>query len=756
MTTNTLAMVFLPSPFISRLFRRKKIHSKSQLQIPELKRVEKLIQKGNLERALREAEIIEEKGELGENSLLQNQVLKSSILTQQGASDRGLRLAEEVFKKSQQLGAPLIMVDALISRATALLELGRLSECLQVIADAENQLSTMHAEKLQYAVRDSSLKHLRGKAYRKKGDLDLAHEALQQCLATRQELGDSHVIADALNVIGIIYASKGAFDSAIEHLEQAMAIFEKLKNKLPIIKIRNNIGMICWQTGKLDLAIEYFRESYALSEELGNRRYVAAISLNIGLILWHRGELDSALEHYHKGLELYKELANKTEMTTCLNNIGIIHRMKGELVLALKFFQESLALAEEQGNKPEIAAALNNIGNLYRSKGDKEASFSYFERSLHLLEEIGNDFDTCEPLYNLIDLAVHEGSPEDAQPYFHRLKEMNDKGEIVLISQIYRIARAMMLKTSERIIKKGEAQLLFQQVVEEEISKHDVTVAAIENLCELLIHELGVSGNEEILIEVESLLRQLLDIATNQHNFELLANTYLLQSKIALLELNIRQARKLLTQAQLIAEEKSLWKLARAISGEFDTFLNQQASWENYIDRNASMRERIELARLEELVTRMIRQRMEDIPELPPEEPVMVFILANSGLSLFSKAFIPKDMTEDQLIGGFLTAIRSMGSEIFSKSGIMERIMFQEYTISLKALQSKIFCYVFKGQSYSALRKLDQFMERIQASSSINEGLARLLRTGMVLTESKITEIETIANKIFLSSAIAV
>ncbi|MFW9915016.1 MAG: tetratricopeptide repeat protein [Candidatus Thorarchaeota archaeon] len=746
----------MPSRFIARLFKRKELQPEDQLQSSDLKRVEDLIQQGKLKKALAEADKIEIREELGENDRLQNQVLKSRILIQQGNSDRGLELADLIFAESQQLENHLVMVDALISKASALLELGRLSESLQVIQEGEDLLSTKRFDKFQNAIRDSALKHLKGKVYRKKGDLDPALEVLKECLAIRQNLGNSYVIAEALNDIGIIYASKGDFPSAIENLEQAMAIFENLGNQPPIIKIRNNIGMIYWQTGKLDLALKFFQESYALSEELGNKRFIAAIATNIGLILWHRGELDSALDHYNKGLEIYETLAYKAEMATCLNNIGIIHSTRGELDLALDCFQRSLALAEEQGNKREIAANHNNIGLVYRDQGNPEGAFPNFERSLQLYEEIGNDFNTCEPLYRLVELAIHETSPEAAQPYFHRLAEMNASGENKLVSQKYRLARALMLKTSGRIVKKGEAQILLQHIADEEIIKHDTTVEAMLNLCELLIAELGVSGNEEILTDIDSLLNDLHDIASDQHIFEWLARTHLLRSKVALLELDIKEARNLLAQAQLIAEETGLINLAMTISSEFDSLLKEQAKWDKYVDQNASMRERLELARLEELVTRMVQKRIEEAPEVLPEEPVMVFILADSGLSLYSHSFPPQKMEDDQLLAGFLAAIRTMGSEIFSESGTMERIMYQEYTIAFKPLESMMFCYVFKGQSYSALRKLDLFMGVIQTSSSIWEALIRTLQTGLVLVGADETGIQKITNETFLSAVDAV
>lgn len=680
---------------------------------------------------------------------MQYKLFKSRIHTAKGDHSKGLQLAVEAFEESQKINNPLILLDALFFKATALLELGKLDKCLKTVQNGENLLSTIQGNEGVLADREAALKYITGKAYRRKGDLDLANDFLQACLSIRQASGSAPETADPLNDIGIIHAIKGEFESALDYLERSLAIFEELGNKHSIVKLRNNIGRIYSQVGKLDLALENFQGSLEVSKELGNKRLTAALLLNIGLTNWNKGELESALEFYQRSLALYEELESKNEMANCLNNIGLLYATKGELTKVLEIYQKSLTLRKELGDKQGIATSLNNIGQVYRIMEDFETSLTYFEKSLELFEEIGNDVDTSTAIYNLILVTMRARTIADIQPLLQRLEEMNAKKENKLISQCYRLSKATVLAMSTRIKDKARAQEMLEEISEEEIIQHDKIMDAMLQLTELLLFELKVTGDPIILDEINALTRRLVYIAQDQNNFFLLAETYMLQSKTALLELDVKRAQQLLNQAQLLAEGKGLPKLAMRISGEYDSLLDQMKKWDDYVDRDASMSERLELARLEDMVVRMIRKRETDIPEQPPEDPVMLLILAGSGLTLYSKAFVEEILADEHLVGGFLTAVGSLGSEIFASSGAIERIMYQDYTLALKPLESLSFVYVFKGQSYSALLKLDQFMQATYNSPIVWGALERTLNTGRTLDEGEERTMEEAIRQIF-------
>ncbi|MFX0210637.1 MAG: hypothetical protein ACFFDT_31950, partial [Candidatus Hodarchaeota archaeon] len=216
---------------------------------------------------------------------------------------------------------------------------------------------------------------------------------------------------------------------------------------------------------------------------------------------------------------------------------------------------------------------------------------------------------------NLLSIAIYQGSVELTQSYLQKLQEIDIKEENKHISQKYRLTKAMVLKESDRVVNIAEAQKLFQEVASEEIISLEHNVTANLNLCELLLQELRATGNVEILMELREVLSRLQKVAEGHNSHIWLAKTYWLQSKIALLEFDIKRSQELLTQAQMIANEKGLKKLLNKISSEHDILLIQFRKWEKVLEQKPSVSEIIELTQIEEMVERMIQKKLDSSDE---------------------------------------------------------------------------------------------------------------------------------------------
>lgn len=103
-------------------------------------------------------------------------------------------------------------------------------------------------------------------------------------------------------------------------------------------------------------------------------------------------------------------------------------------------------------------------------------------------------------------------------------------------------------------------------------------------------------------------------------------------------------------------------------------------------------------------------------------------------------------------MGGFLTAVQNVANEILAGTETLDRIMYQEHTITLKAHDPLMFSYIFKGASYSALQKLDQCMDTVNTSLAVWKWLIRLARSGILLATPEQRTLEGMVDKIFLTS----
>ncbi|MFX1255862.1 MAG: tetratricopeptide repeat protein [Promethearchaeota archaeon] len=495
-------------------------------------------------------------------------------------------------------------------RAEQLLNESKFDEALQIVLALEKQVPMPLNDQLTYLILKSNLMNRLG-SYEEA--INLANEAYQ----LSQELKNPLNQIDALyNLIEGLWRL-GNYDDALAMIIEGEKILKVIKERHPskFVQIKASLmyhrGVVYRNTGELDLGLMYSQQSLKLQQE-NNLVRDSAYSFNIiGIIYFQKGQLDQALEYYQKSLDLHKKLNDTQYIAKCLNNIGEVYRNKGELERSLEYYHQSLVLFEKIGNITDIAHVLHNIGLIYQGKGDLNRAINYYQQGLVLNEQIGNNNDIADSLFQLVSVAIDNKAPEMAQIYLQRLQQIQASDENKIIRQRKQVAEALLLKTSDRMIQKAKAQELLQLVSEAEIVYHEVTVAALLNLCDLLLYELRISDELEVLDEVQDLVNKLLDIAKEQHSYWLLVEIYVLKSKLALLELDMQSAHQFLAQAQLTAEEMGLQGLILRLSHERDSFQEQTDRWEFFIEDNAPMSKRLDLAQLEIQIRQMVQKRLE-------------------------------------------------------------------------------------------------------------------------------------------------
>jgi hypothetical protein len=157
--------------------------------------------------------------------------------------------------------------------------------------------------------------------------------------------------------------------------------------------------------------------------------------------------------------------------------------------------------------------------------------------------------------------------------------------------------------------------------------------------------------------------------------------------------------------------------LARKISNDHDELLKDLNIWENLEASDISLAERMELARLNKQMGQMVRKRELELPDLQDEEPIILLIISEGGIPIFSESFVEEWSFEENLFGGFLTAVNSFSDEIFSEG--LNRANFGEYTIIMDSISPFLVCYLFKGQSYLAQQKLKSFIDNFKKDETI-------------------------------------
>lgn len=539
--------------------------------------------------------------------------LKADITYRIGSFKKALNLAQNALKESEKQANQLQAVNALILESTIFWRLGQFTDSMEVIDKGETILNRMKdIDELLMMKKKARFLYRRSTVYSSLGNFNLSFKFAKESLALREKIGDKEDIANSLNSVANFYLVTGDLDKALSHYKRSLHLFEEIDDVEAIGMILINVGFLYILKGEFGEALANFQRTITILEEFGNNTFYASGLGGVGYVYLLQGKLNEALECFQKSLNICEEIGDKESIAMNLGVIGSAYTGKGELKTALKNLQKCLEICEEIGvsKGPYVGWYLNFIGRIYFVKGDYKIALDYYQRALAIFKELGNPIAIVTTLFTLVKINIELRAFEEAKEYVNQMKRLNEKKYYRSADQMYRVTQAMLLKTSDRAIQRAEAQKILQQVATEELISLELAVDVFLNLSDLLLDELKSTGSDEALTEIKNYSNHLLELSKTQHSYYLLSETYLLQSKLALLELDISGSQNLLSQAELIAEEKGLGKLSKKITQEKDLSSALIENIEKLIDKQPSISEIIELTKLEDFFEQMLNKRI--------------------------------------------------------------------------------------------------------------------------------------------------
>jgi len=672
----------------------------------ELKQAVKLMYQAKFDDALA---IIKnfEKAETTTIELLSGLILKGKIYCYKEQYKLAVDTGKLAYQLSHQIGTPSRTIDSLILKAHVGY-FGKLEEAFVCISEIENLLNVDSKETItDFSRQDSDILFIKSFLYHKKTDHSKAITLALQWLTQR----------------------------------------ESLSEKLDTARVYWHLGEVYLFKSELNTALDYSKKSLVLQQELGNQIGIAKSLSLVGLCNFTKGDFDQTLDVLKHCL-MISEMSILTKLET-YHLLGAVYKEKGELNRTIRYYNRANKIAEKEGYTEQIIINTYGIGATYRMKGDLVQATTYFKRSLEISREFNSNYGMNISLYYLILTNLDNNSLDQAKQYLAQLEQLTNQTESSVFKNVYLIAKALVLKKGGRIRNRTEAEFLLKQITDKELETPILYRQSFVNLCELFLEELYITNNAEVLDELNPLINKIIKIAEKQNAYSWLAETNLLQAKLALIQMDFDKAKQLLTQSQRIAEFHGLNLLASKISYEHDNMLENLNEWENLQKLNAPMSERMKLASFEGVVDRMQGKRAVGIPEIIREEPVLLLIIGEGGLPLFSTHFKERFTVTDDLISGFLTAFNSFCTELFSKG--LDRAKFGEHMILIQPVKPFSVCYFFKGQTYIAKQKLNKFTESIRSTKSIWDTLNKYYRASRIIELRNLPPLESLISEIFIS-----
>lgn len=394
--------------------------------------------------------------------------------------------------------------------------------------------------------------------------LTIAQDALTKSRDTKnkmQELGALILLADCMVLSG----------EPLEQIDELITLFEKNWNTLTGEQkeeakewegyLYHVKGILCgWRLDHKN-AIRNYELSLKIRENLEYKLDISNILNNLSYVYLQLGDNDMALEYAKQNISISQKFDNKPNIAWAFTRIGHLYLIKGEYDQASDYLDQALNLTNKYHFQYALAFNYETKGELYYFTGKFDQALTTFKKSLTLYEELNLNENISDVIYSLILTSLKMGSKKLANKYMDKFEKLYEKNDAVYINLMKIFSKAVILKDNPRVQYKIEAQQIFNKIVKENINPI-VTIDAMLHLSELLLDELKLYGQEEVLKEVDVLMRQIYEIAQAQKRYPLIIEAMILRSKFAFLNLDLDLANKLLQQSHLVAEERGLdWLL---------------------------------------------------------------------------------------------------------------------------------------------------------------------------------------------------
>lgn len=424
----------------------------------------------------------------------------------------------------------------------------------------------------------------------------------------------------------------------LEELEEKILIGDKFAI-INSMEFQMILGLVYNTIGDIENASLMFSRSLQIAESLSKERMAARIYNGLAILERKKGELNKALGLYQKSLEICKKFKQNSYIVIAHVNIGNIYKDFEEIELSLKNYFIAIDILDKLKSDLYLGTLYNNICSSYISKGNYELGCEYAKKSLKISKLSNNINSLALTYFNLISGLIFLKDRKQIDEYFEEytafFNNLEDKNRTELVIILNKFMKAIIKEFESSLKSQVEAQELYRKIIKENNSYIVITKDAAINLCNLLLFELKIFQNEKTLLEIKELIKNLYKLAQKSKSDWWLVETLLIDSKMALLEVDINKAENLLNNAKNISERKFYMALVTRVHAEEVQLKKKKELWKEIALKESTFSERIELSGIDNLVKAIIANKLGDITKFPTYAldylHVSFFIMGTTG-----------------------------------------------------------------------------------------------------------------------------
>jgi serine/threonine protein kinase/tetratricopeptide (TPR) repeat protein len=259
------------------------------------------------------------------------------------------------------------------------------------------------------------------------GQSDKAIQLAAQASELFSSAGYRQGAARTLLMTADVLFDQGDFEGARKKVEEALPVFQEIGAQKSIRASRERIGNILYQQGKLQEAKTYYEQALRFDQSVHDPTSLASDYGNIANALDGLGDLTGALKMQQQALAAFNELGDRRGSSATLNNLGNLSLEMGNPDAAKKYFDQALSRAQEITYRGGQPYPMSGLGDVLVVRGDLPGARKQYEQALAICEEIKDEDFAAQIHTALAFVALQERRFSDGEALARQSAAVFDK-----------------------------------------------------------------------------------------------------------------------------------------------------------------------------------------------------------------------------------------------------------------------------------------------------------------------------------------
>lgn len=401
-----------------------------------------------------------------------------------------------------------------------------------------------------------------------------AIEFAKNSLLLSEKLGDSSLIAQSYNRIGLVYDYTGSFNLAEKNYLKALEIKTACDGKDETDGLLNNLGSVYYYTGQYEKSMDFYLKSLRIRKQKKNidksekLKNIAQSYNNIGLLLKSQSNYQEALSYYYKGLKIKEKLKDFSGLIITLSNIGVIQMQQDDMDSAEASFKRAIQLSDSLGDVVSKAMLFNNMGLMYTREQDWVNAKANYLSSIEIYTSIDEQYEKATALVNLASVELNLNQFDKARSA--GLEALNyarsNKATMVELSALQVLSKIEAQKNPQKSLLYLNEYIALKDSVQDVMVNNKVNQLAVMYETEQKETQIELLKQEQELFKQENKTKDLIISRNRIYTYFLIAGIVVLISLSYVLILYFRSKKK--------AAEERADKLHEKHQREIDTLRN--------------------------------------------------------------------------------------------------------------------------------------------------------------------------------------